>query len=124
MTIEQLPSYAIIVLEGYSESLSPAMHRSEFDDGYVRQNAKISRRRIVRSATIRLCSVEDLREFKCWLRDSVRNGAMWWLYTDPVEGRDLRARFVNGDFVFKTINQVREGGSNVWTADCEIESWY
>jgi hypothetical protein len=124
MAIQSLPSYATIVLEGYSESLAPAMHRSEFEDGYVRQDAKITRRRVVRSAKMRICTVEDVRDFKCWMRDSLRNGALWWLYKDPVEGRELRARFVNGNVTFKPMSQVREGSANIWTADCEIESWY
>jgi hypothetical protein len=124
MAIQSLPGYATLLLSGYAEKLTPSMLRTEFDDGYIRQDARVSRRRISRRATRRLCSLDAVRDFKCWLRDSLGNGALWFTYADPVEGRQLRARFVNGEFTFTPTAQVQSEGANVWTAACEIESWY
>jgi hypothetical protein len=124
MTIQTLPDYVRLLFEGYSETIDPPMSRTEFEDGYVRQDAKISRRRIVRSATLKLCSLEDLQAFKCWLRDDLGNGAWWFLMYDVVEQRELRCRFVDGAFKFTPVNQVQSQLANTWTAACEIESWY
>ena len=124
MAIQALPSYVQLLLEGYSEAIVPPLLRSEFDDGYVRQDAQISRRRIERSSTLRICSVEDLQAFKCWLRDDLRNGALWFTYYDPVEQRTLRARFVSGEMRFVPRARVLADTTNIWTATCAIESWY
>jgi hypothetical protein len=124
MAIQTLPEYAQMLFEGYSEQIDPPMSRTEFEDGYIRQDAKITRRRIVRNATLKICSLEDLQAFKCWLRDDLGNGAWWFLMYDYVEQRQLRCRFVDGAFLFKPVNQVQPTAHNVWTADCTIESWY
>lgn len=124
MTIQTLPAYAQIIFDGYSEKIEPAMLRSEFDDGYIRQEAKASRRRIVRDATLKLCSLEDLQDFKCWLRDDLNNAARWFLMFDHVEQRNVRCRFVEGTIQFTPRTQVQAAARNVWLADCSIESWY
>lgn len=124
MPIQTLPAYARLLFEGYSEEIDPPMSRTEFEDGYIRQDAKISRRRIVRSASLKLCSLEELQQFKCWLRDDLGNGAWWFLMYDVVEQRNLRCRFVSGSFRFTPRSQVQSQVGNVWVADCEIESWY
>lgn len=124
MAIQTLPSYAQLLFDGYTEKLDPPTSRTEFEDGYVRQDAKVSRRRVVRSATLKLCSLADLQDFKCWLRDDLGNGARWFMMFDVVEQRNLRCRFVDGAFQFSPRTQVQAVASNTWTADCEIESWY
>lgn len=123
MPIQNLPSYVSVILDGYKEKIEPTMLRTEFDDGYVRQDAKISRRRIVRSVRLRLCSVQQVRDFKCWLRDNIGNGAYWFNFFDHTEGRTMRARIVNGDVEIMPTQQLSDG-LNVWLVDCEFESWY
>jgi hypothetical protein len=122
--ISTLPDYATILLEGYRERVVPALLRSEFEDGYVRQDAPISRRRVERDVRIRLCGLEALQQFKCWLRDDLRNGAAWWTMYDPVEQKDVRCRFVGGDLTFTTPRQVFASGVGIWFAEGVIESWY
>lgn len=123
MTTPALPSYATILLDGYSEQIVPALLRSDFEDGFTRQDSPIQKRRIERSVRIRLCSLEDLRDFKCWLRDELRNGALWWTFYDAVEGQTVRARFKGGDMRFSTSRQIFSGTPAVWIAECVIESW-
>lgn len=124
MTIQTLPDYAVVLLEGYSERLVPALLRSDFEDGYVRQDAPISRRRIERNVRFKLCSLEDLQAFKCWIRDDLRNGALWWEMFDPVEQRTMRCRIKGGEVTFTTPRQVFSTGIGVWFAECVVESWY
>ena len=124
MTISSLPSYATVLLDGYRERVVPALLRSDFEDGYARQDAPISRRRIERSARIKICSLEDLQAFKCWLRDDLRNGAAWWTMYDPVEQKTVRCRFKDGDVSFTTPRQVFASGIGTWFAEAVIESWY
>jgi len=124
MSVPALPDYAIILLEGYSERVVPALLRTDFEDGYVRQDSPITRRRIERNARIKLCSLEYLQQFKCWLRDDLRNGASWWTMYDPVEQKTVRCRFKGGELSFTTPRQVMASGVGVWFAEATIESWY
>ena len=124
MAIQQLPSYVTVLFDNYSESITPALLRTDFDDGYTRQDSPVSRRAIVRTALLKLCSLQDLRDFKCWLRDSLNNGARWFEMYDIVEGRTLRARFVSGAFKFPPRAQLQSASAGLWTAECQIESWY
>ena len=70
------------------------------------------------------CATEDLREFKCWLRDTLRNGALWFNYNDPVEGALVRCRFVGGDITFSPKAAVLSNVPTVWMATTIMESWY
>lgn len=122
--IPELPEYVTILLDGYEETFIPSVLRTEFEDHYVRQESRVSVIRVEKKVKMVVCSVEDLREFRCWYRDELKNGAYWFTYNDPIEGKITRGRFKGGDLSYRPRQKVIQGGGTKFEMDVTIEVWF
>lgn len=112
------PSYARLLVAGYSEARESALQRSEFESGPARQARVKSRVMVRRSATVNLESLADYHAFIAWFSTDLDEGAGWFDYTDPVRGTTVQARIVAGD-----LTATPEPGLQDWTIPVVIETW-
>jgi hypothetical protein len=113
--VADFPSYAKVLLEGFSEKADYGGLRSEMDSGIAKQRPRFTTPIRKRSATLLVNSAVDRTLFESWMRSEINYGFGWFNWRDPVDGKTKQARFVNGD-----LNWSSPG--IVWKASCEIET--
>lgn len=119
-----MPSYAVLAFEGHSYEPQVAVQRTSFEDGSVRQHMMVSRNLVRRPLQYTLCTADDFKSFRKWVRDDLARGARWFMWRDPVKEREgstdlVRARIVDGEVVYAPI----EASLGTWTAELTIEHW-
>lgn len=124
MTVPVFPSYAVLAFEGHAYEPQMAVQRTQYEDGAVRQNMMVSRNLVRRPVKYTLCSADDFKSFREWVRDDLARGARWFMWRDPVKERQgstdlVRARIVNGDVKYAPI----EASLGRWTLDAVVEHW-
>ena len=124
MTIAIFPEYAVLAFEGHSYEPQTAVQRTQFSDGAVRQHMYASRNLVRRPVKYTLCSADDFKSFRDWVRDDLARGALWFMWRDPVKEREgstdmVRARIVNGEVKYAPL----EASLGQWALDMVIEHW-
>lgn len=119
ITIKSLPSYAKILLEGFSQKRGSALLRSEMESGPPRQSKIKSRVMVTRSIVIRLASLEEFNLFETWYANDINEGAEWFSWNDPVSQSQKAARFVDGGYSASPVGDVGMG----WKISAQIETW-
>lgn len=109
------PSYACILMEGYSEQPDYNGLRTDMDGGIAKQRPRRTRPLLTRAASVGVRSVEDKVLFDSWFRNSIAGGFSWFTFTDPVDGIVKQGRFVGGELAWTTPGIV-------WRAQVQIES--
>lgn len=108
------PSYACILLEGYSEQADFGVIRSDMD-GLAKQRPRWTKPIVTRQATVGVKSLLDRNAFDSWFRNALFSGVGWFTFTDPNDGVAKQGRFVNGDLAWTSPGVV-------WHAAVQIES--
>lgn len=111
------PSYADILLGGYSETQDTGVKRTETDGGIAKQRPGWSIPVVRRSASISVASLTDKQAFDTWMKNELAGGALWFDFTDPVDGKTKRAQIVGGTVTW-------ENPGCAWVGACEIDSLY
>lgn len=124
MPITTMPDFAVLVFNGHNYEPQPAVQRTQFEDGSVRQHMLASRNLVRRRLTFTLCTAGDFQSFRNWVRDDLARGARWFMWRDPVKEREgsndmVRARIVNGDVKYAPL----EASLGQWAAEMTIEHW-
>ena len=124
MTITTMPEYAVLAFEGHNYEPQPAVQRTQFEDGAVRQHSLASRNLVRRKLTYTLCTADDFKSFREWVRDDLARGARWFMWRDAIKEREgstdlVRARIVNGEVKYVPL----EASFGQWAAQMTIEHW-
>lgn len=119
ITTHKLPSYAKILLEGFSQKRGSALLRSEMESGPPRQSRIKSRVMVTRSVIIRVASLDEFNLFEVWYANDINEGAQWFNFDDPVSGSEKSARFVDGGYSASPVGDVAMG----WKISAQIETW-
>jgi hypothetical protein len=90
------PGYAQIA--SISEKPESALVRTQMESGPAKQTRMRSRQTVMRPVLVAIDSLADYTSFKAWIATTLRNGADWFDWSDPVDGIIKRARIVNGDY--------------------------
>lgn len=110
------PSYAHLLVAGYTEEPDHGVIRTEMDAGIAKQRARWSKPIITRSATIAVFSDADKAAFDAWVDDDLRGGVLWFGWKVPRTERIVQARIVGGKY------QWGEPAAQIWKASCQIET--
>lgn len=109
------PTYATILLAGFSESADYGVLRTNMDGGLAKQRARWSVPIVTRDATIMVQSKADKALFDAWMKTDLAGGAGWFTWLDDVDGASKQARIVSG-----TVKWTTPGVA--WLAQCQIET--
>lgn len=113
------PTYATLIFDGFSEDFEKSIMRTEFDSGLPRQAPTKSRAMHFRTLTYNLCSKTDYLSFLNWYDNDLGRGAYWFLWLDPVSGKNLRARIFEGDIKAVPLEKTL----NKWNVTFRLETW-
>lgn len=119
MTTPSLPSYAILMRDGYKHQRESALLRSEMESGPPKQTKIKHRVMVTRTCTIYLKSKTDFESFELWYSSTIKEGTLWFNYLDPVSDSTKLARFVGGGY--EAIPRANVKGA--WLISAKIESW-
>jgi hypothetical protein len=109
------PSYACVMLEGYSEMADYLVLRSEMDNSIAKQRPRRSIPVVMRSVKIRVNDKADKILFDAWFKNDIFGGTAWFTYVDPVDGASKQARFVEGKLTWTSPGVA-------WFGDAELET--
>lgn len=111
-----LPSYVIPIAEGYGEENMPAVLRTEMESGPPKQAMVGGISMWQMTPTFYITTSANLAAFKTWVRVTLRNGADWFDYADPVAGATVLARIVGGKIRIAPV-----GAGVAWKVYCQLE---
>jgi hypothetical protein len=109
------PTYAKILLEGYSETPDYGVLRTEMDGGIAKQRPRWSKAIVTRDAQIKVSNKTDKASFDTWARTDLNGGAGWFTWTDPLTETSKQARIVGGKYKWSSPGII-------WIAQCQIEA--
>ncbi|WP_026641114.1 hypothetical protein [Bordetella petrii] len=109
------PTYARLLLGGYSDSSDYGVLRTEMDDGLAKQRARRSKPIVTRSATVMVQSLEDRLEFDNWMHEDLYGGAGWFDF------RTLGGTVQPARIVGSRISWTSPGGG-IWIGQVQIET--
>lgn len=109
------PTYARLLLEGYSEAPDYGVLRTEMDDGLAKQRARRSKPIVTRSATVMVHSLDDRLEFDQWMAQDLYGGAGWFAFR-TLAGTIQPARIVGGRISWTSL------GGGIWVGQVQIET--
>lgn len=90
-----LPSYVIVLLDGYSEEFDPGVVKSEMERGLAKM--RVSQSRVVKSIAVNLVfeSQADANSFETWYFDTIKRIG-WFDCIDPRTNALRSVRFKDG----------------------------
>lgn len=109
------PSYACVLLEGYTETPNYAVLRSEMDVGVAKQRPRNSLPIVNRNVRIKVENKSDKALFDQWFKDDLNGGSGFFDYVDPLDATTKQARFVGGQISWSSPGIV-------WIAEAQIET--
>ena len=75
----------------------PMLYRDEFENGYIRQTRRMCLAMQKANVTAQCCSNECYDEFLDFWK-SAAHGAVWFLFNNPEDGQNKKARIIGGKF--------------------------
>ena len=116
MTPSALPSYLKPLTSSYSETPTSSVQRTQYEDGYVAQKQYISMQLVTKTLVCLVKGRDNRTAFKAWFK-SIGRGQDWFLYFDPDDQAEIKARMTSGQY---TINSIR---SDAYHISFSIESY-
>lgn len=116
--MENFPSYAKMLDEGFDKSRASVVDRTEMSDGMVKQLQTKSRGLVSRNLMIDFSSLVDYQSFITWYRVNLHGGADWFAWIDPEDDVVKTARIAN-----KLDKEKPLRGPTYWRISAIIETW-
>jgi len=117
------PTYVQINLQGYSEEYIPNIFRSEFEAGPAKQRPRYCKTQKRVKFTGYVCSRTEYKQFVQWWRQDVRQGALWFCFTDPCSSQEVKARIPNINIATTPIVNRANTNLEQWEIQFELEVW-
>ena len=112
------PSYAEISYANFAEQRESGLLRTEMESGPPKQAVVKARVLVTRPVTIILFSKADYIAFVDWFATTLKEGALWFDFMDPVRLTTKQARFVGGG-----LDGSPMAGLELWSINTKIETW-
>lgn len=97
MALPIFPAYPILMFEALEEAPQPNVRRTEMEGGLPKQAIKYTRQMVQTSVAYKLCGHANNSQFRHWVRDTLKFGGLWFMWTDP--------RLSNSGTAIEPINQ-------------------
>jgi hypothetical protein len=112
------PTYAQLLLEGFSEKPETQVSRTEMEGGLAKQRRVRSRALVARPVQYVIPSTAEYSAFKDWINNTLAGGADWYFWTDPVDGLEKLARIKGGEY-----EGTPWGDDGKWIVKFTLETW-
>lgn len=109
------PTYATILLAGFSEEADYGVLRTEMDGGIAKQRPRWSKPIITRDVSIKVPDLARKRLFDAWMKTEINGGTGWFDFYDCVAGVTLQARIVGGKYKWGSPGRI-------WIAQAQLET--
>lgn len=119
-TIAEWPKYAEVMAEGFSLERDSLLARSEMDSGPPKQYQVRSRGMVRYNVRVLLSTLANYQSFVSWVKNSVRGGADWFWWPDPITRAKTEARLVSG---VQKEEQLAAGIRTHWVVTVTVEAW-
>ena len=117
------PTYARILWDGFSVTPDNDVHRTEFDDGTVRQAKSLSRVLRVRAFDFQV-KASDKAAFNTWLEDNTATSFGFWDTDDEMQ-RTVKIRGGQGNVPMVADGSgARYDGERFWRGHVELEGYW
>ena len=83
MALPIFPTYPILLFEALEDTPQPNVRRTEMEGGLPKQAVKYTRQLVQTSVAYKLCGHANNQAFRHWVRDTLRYGSLWFMWTDP-----------------------------------------
>jgi hypothetical protein len=83
MALPIFPTYPILMFEALEDTPQPNVRRTEMEGGLPKQAVKYTRQLVQTNVSYKLCGHTHNSEFRRWVRDTLKFGALWFMWTDP-----------------------------------------
>lgn len=114
------PSYARIMLSGFSLERESGLIRTEMDSGPPRQAKIKSVVMMVRTVDIYLPTYQNFVDFDKWYSETLQEGSLPFTFKDPLTGNNVtNARFRDGGYTATLLG----GKDSGWKMSMKIEVW-
>lgn len=114
------PSYAKLVLEGFSIERESALDRTEMEVGPPKQPVRRTRVMVTRKVTYALDTKADYLNFLTWFNTTINRGSAWFDWVDPQDAATKKARIVNGKLdAEKPLNSAL----SLYEVSFRLETW-
>ncbi len=119
MTYTSFPDYAEFLMDGFQEQVNPSVIRTDFEDGYSKQDAPNSQQAVTVPVRYRLQTAQRKHDFEQWRQVDLRLGMLWFEWIDPSNGLARRARIVKGAVTYTP----QTDRFDEWQASFSLEYW-
>lgn len=83
MALAVFPTYPILLYESLEEAPQPNVRRTEMEGGLPKQAIKYTRQLVQTSVAYKLCGHANNSQFRHFVRDTLKFGGLWFMWTDP-----------------------------------------
>lgn len=109
------PSYAKILLGGFSEEPDYGVLRTDMDGGIAKQRPQWTTPIVTRAVTVHVETLARKHAFDLWMKSDLNGGTGWFGWVDPLDSVTKQARFVSGKISWSSPGRV-------WRASAQIET--
>lgn len=113
------PTYADVLIEGYSINKESALLRTEMESGPPKQAKLKSKVMITHNVQIYLSTNANFQSFESWYTNDISQGSAWFDFVNPITGSTVAARFKNGGYTATPMSAKLEE----WKVSAQIEMW-
>lgn len=110
----KFPSYASVVMSGYSKRSDRGVLRTDMEGGIAKQRPRWTVPIETRAVTILVNSLADRQAFETWMESEISGGTGWFSWNDET-GATKQARIVSGDVTWTTPGTVWLGQASLET---------
>lgn len=109
------PSYARVLLPGFTETPDYGVLRTDMDGGIAKQRPQWTVAIVTRDVVIHVDDLAHKNAFDQWLRDDLNRGVAWFEWLDPLDSVLKQARIVSGKISWTSPGRV-------WRAAAQMET--
>ena len=111
------PNFGKLLASGYQETVRPNIYRTNMEGGTAKQAQRYSITFIERHVAYRF-TAREYANFKMWFYETVKHGARWFNWLDPVDNKTKEARMVEGKWQANPIDAAHR----LWTVSFILET--
>jgi hypothetical protein len=114
------PTYAVLLRDGFKVRRNSAVTRTEFEDGFTKQQKRWSRVLVSRDVVYGFSTKANYLAFLTWFNVDINRGASWFDWPDPTTGIVIQARIASGALEEEV---PFEPTLEKWSIKFVIEAW-
>ncbi len=116
------PDY-LTLISSYAHEVQPSITKTSFEDGYVKNSVVNSQLKNVVKLKYYTCTSENYLKFVQWHKIYLNQGSNFFLWNDPVTGKNRRVRFVDGLYSAENDSNIYDGVDGGYNISFSLEFW-